>query len=221
TRPLTPQPWHPDYQNAGSRSSISNPLDLPEHRHEREQYSRSDLNLSVIDQDEHYNEKGNNKKGGKNNKNTDNDSNYESSLKKTRKTFFSRIRRTRVKKIASGDGILPGTGRVALFSNERLYLHWIHFGILQGSIALTLLSFGTGIPAYVGAAAILLALLTLIYATTLFHLRHLHMRAKRQDVDYHTKIVPTILCFGLIIFLTCISSNGQDQGPVTLNCGKT
>ncbi|KAF9346362.1 vacuolar transporter chaperone [Mortierella sp. AD094] len=202
TRSLTPQPWHPDYQRDGSRSSTPNPLDLPEHR--RGQYSGSEYDMSVIDlyDDNEKNEKSNNNKNNKsnhNNSNNINDNNNGTVLNKTRKNFLSRFRRLRVKKISSGDGKVGGTGRVAQFSNERLYLHWIRFGILQGSIAVTLLSFGEGIPAYVGVVGIILALLTLIYATTLYHLRHLYMITKRQDIDYQQKVIPTLICVGLIL----------------------
>ncbi|GJJ74023.1 hypothetical protein EMPS_06381 [Entomortierella parvispora] len=90
-------------------------------------------------------------------------------------------------------------GRLAQFSNERLYLHWIRFGVLQGSIAVLLLSFGIGVAAYVGCGALLLALLTLVYATTLYHKRHLYMVTKRQDVDYYARLIPTLLTLGLFI----------------------
>ncbi|KAF9092604.1 hypothetical protein BGX29_005252 [Mortierella sp. GBA35] len=90
-------------------------------------------------------------------------------------------------------------GKLAQFSNERLYLHWIRFGVLQGSIAVMLLSFGIGIAAWVGVGALILALLTLIYATTLYHKRHLYMVAKRRNVKYFARTIPTLLTFGLIV----------------------
>ncbi|KAF9152842.1 hypothetical protein BGX20_005054, partial [Mortierella sp. AD010] len=183
-RSITPQPWHPDYQQVASRSSTPNPLDLPEHRHG--QYSESVTDMSVIDLTDEKNEKGKNNNNKRNQVYGGNANNNDNPpvLNKTRKTFFSRFPRTRAKKISPGNGKVAGTGRIAQFSNERLYLHWIRFGILQGSIAVMLLSFGEGVPAYIGVAGIVLALLTLIYATTLFHLRHLYMITKRDDVDY-------------------------------------
>ncbi|KAF9993475.1 hypothetical protein BGZ79_001834 [Entomortierella chlamydospora] len=161
--------------------------------------------MSVIDLNDEKNEKSKNNNNNNNNKrsqvyggNVNNDDNAPV-LNKTRKTFFSRFPRTRAKKISPGNGKVAGTGRIAQFSNERLYLHWIRFGILQGSIAVTLLSFGDGVPAYIGVAGIVLALLTLIYATTLFHLRHLYMITKRDDVDYKQRVIPTMICIGLIL----------------------
>ncbi|KAG0009496.1 hypothetical protein BGZ80_002338 [Entomortierella chlamydospora] len=151
-RSITPQPWHPDYQQVGSRSSTPNPLDLPEHR--QGQYSASMTDMSVIDLNDEKNEKSKNNNNNNNKRsqvyggNVNNDDNAPV-LNKTRKTFFSRFPRTRAKKISPGNGKVAGTGRIAQFSNERLYLHWIRFGILQGSIAVTLLSFGDGVPAYI------------------------------------------------------------------------
>ncbi|ORZ20861.1 hypothetical protein BCR41DRAFT_350406 [Lobosporangium transversale] len=90
-------------------------------------------------------------------------------------------------------------GRLAQFNNERLYLHWIRLGVLQGGIAVTLLSFGLGVTSYVGVGALILALLTLIYATTLYHKRHLHLVHKRSDVKYFARTIPTFLTVGLIL----------------------
>ncbi|KAG0043979.1 hypothetical protein BGZ83_010793 [Gryganskiella cystojenkinii] len=94
---------------------------------------------------------------------------------------------------------MKGLGELAQFSNERLYLHWIRFGVLQGGIAVMLLSFGIGVAAYVGVGALLLTSMTLVYATTLYHKRHLYMRAKRQDVDYYARTTPTLLTLGLLV----------------------
>ncbi|KAG0307419.1 hypothetical protein BGZ98_000313 [Dissophora globulifera] len=93
-------------------------------------------------------------------------------------------------------------GRKTQFSNERLYLHWIRFGVLQGSIAVMLLSYGIGIASYVGVATLILAMSTLIYATTLYHKRHLYLSMKRKDVKYFARTVPTLLTIGLFIIYT-------------------
>ncbi|KAG0298523.1 hypothetical protein BGZ96_010569 [Linnemannia gamsii] len=92
---------------------------------------------------------------------------------------------------------IKGFGKLAQFSNERLYLHWIRFGVLQAGIAVLLLSFGIGIASWVGVGALVLSLLTLIYATQLFHKRHLYMIAKRKDVKFFARTIPTLLAFGL------------------------
>ncbi|KAF8941453.1 hypothetical protein BGZ58_008728 [Dissophora ornata] len=94
---------------------------------------------------------------------------------------------------------MKGMGRLAQFSNERLYLHWIRFGVLQGSIAVMLLSFGIGIASFVGVGALVLSLMTLIYGTTIYHKRHLYLVKKRQDVKYFARTVPTLLTMGLFV----------------------
>ncbi|KAG0019291.1 hypothetical protein BGZ81_009780 [Podila clonocystis] len=70
-----------------------------------------------------------------------------------------------------GDG---GNGdRKALFSNERTFVHWIKFGILLGSLGLTLCNFGVvgTLAFHVGAAVLLIAMSALGYAATSFHRR--------------------------------------------------
>ncbi|KAG0268140.1 hypothetical protein BGZ95_002593, partial [Linnemannia exigua] len=105
----------------------------------------------------------------------------------------------RPRKYHPEDYKIKGFGRVALFSNERLYLHWIRFGVLQASIGVMLLSFGIGVAAWVGVGTLILSLLTLIYGTQLFHKRHLFMVTKRKDVKYFARTIPTLLTFGLFI----------------------
>ncbi|KAF9932910.1 vacuolar transporter chaperone [Linnemannia zychae] len=115
-------------------------------------------------------------------------------LKKKRKNLMARIRSFR-----KPDPIykVKRTGRLAQFSNERLYLHWIRFGILQAGIAVTLLNFGNQVAGIIGVLSLILALLTLVYATTLYHLRHIYMITKRKDVVYFARRIPTLLCLGL------------------------
>ncbi|KAG0256874.1 hypothetical protein DFQ27_005439 [Actinomortierella ambigua] len=69
---------------------------------------------------------------------------------------------------SKGDGT-----RRALFSNERTFLHWIRFGILLGSLSLTLLNFGERdtLSYYVGTALLCTAMLALAYAASTFHYR--------------------------------------------------
>lgn len=147
------------------RDSTVNPLDLPEER------------LNDIDSDDRH------------------DKNGDSKVHKTRKSIFTRLRRSKTKV----EYKVSGTGRLAQFSNERLYLHWIRFGILQGMIAVTLLSYGNEVTSYVGVGAMVLTCMTLVYATTLYHLRHIHMVTKRKDVVYFAKTVPTMLCLALFL----------------------
>ncbi|ORZ04829.1 hypothetical protein BCR41DRAFT_362306, partial [Lobosporangium transversale] len=182
TRSLTPQPWHPDYNN---RDSTVNPLDLPEDRNRHRDDTDDDTESETDDHPKRGKSPGNS--NGSNEKNGP-------VLNKTRKNIFSRLRRSRTKVTYK----VTGTGRYAQFSNERLYLHWIRFGILQGTIAVTLLSFGNNIVTSIGVGALILALTTLIYGTTLYHLRHLYMITKRKDVVYYARTIPTLLCLGLI-----------------------
>ncbi|KAG0269762.1 hypothetical protein DFQ27_002178 [Actinomortierella ambigua] len=89
----------------------------------------------------------------------------------------------------------------ALFSNERTYLHWIKFGMLLGSMALTLLSFGdhksVGFP--VGMFLVLVAMATLAYATAMFHCRDQWMRLRRTDRLYYDRVGPSLLFAALFL----------------------
>ncbi|KAG0225318.1 hypothetical protein BGW42_004499 [Actinomortierella wolfii] len=88
----------------------------------------------------------------------------------------------------------------AQFSNERTYLHWITFGMLLGSMALTLLSFGDReIGNRIGLFLVLVAMATLVYATVLFHCRDQWMRQCRVDRQYYDRIGPTILFTALFV----------------------
>ncbi|KAF9429277.1 vacuolar transporter chaperone [Entomortierella beljakovae] len=204
SRTLTPQPWHPDYQS--SRSSTPNPLDLPEHRRrystdsEYNEFSEIDIGDRQTKKKTKSSKSRSSSINGNINNGNNNNNNNNNGQKPKRKSFFAKLSRTRAKKVSPGDGRVAGTGRLAQFSNERLYLHWIRFGIMQGIIATSLLNFGTNsVPAYIGVGAIIIALLTLVYSTTLFHLRHLYMVTKRPDVDYYVRFVPTLLCVALIL----------------------
>ncbi|KAG0282538.1 hypothetical protein BGZ96_000371 [Linnemannia gamsii] len=173
-RPMTPQLWHPDNDNNRRRS------------HE------SDSALDEVDdEDRHRNKEGALGEG---------DDDDQPKIRKKRKNLAARIRSWR-----KPDPIykVKGTGRLAQFSNERLFLHWIRFGILQGGIAVMLLNFGNEIAGMVGVVSLVLALLTLLYGTTLYHLRHIYMITKRPDVVYFSRRVPTLLCIALfLIYLT-------------------
>lgn len=87
----------------------------------------------------------------------------------------------------------------AFFSNERTYMHWIKFGLLLGSMALTLLSFGKSVGMQVGLFLVLVAMSTLVYATTIFHLRDRWMKQFRLDVLYYDRVGPSILFMALFI----------------------
>ncbi|KAG0215138.1 vacuolar transporter chaperone [Mortierella sp. GBA30] len=193
TRSITPQPWHPNYHHQDDRN---NPLDLPEER----------LHDIDLDDSRSLSKKRNSGDGG------------ERKPQKTRKNIFTRLRRSKTKI----EYEISGTGRMAQFSNERLYLHWIRFGILQGSIAVTLLSYGNEVTSFVGVGSMILTCLTLIYGTTLYHLRHLYMVTKRNDVVYFARVVPTALCVSLILLFSAnfiatlsIGEDARSRAPWT------
>ncbi|KAG0316162.1 hypothetical protein BGZ97_007324 [Linnemannia gamsii] len=72
---------------------------------------------------------------------------------------------------SGGDG--GNSDRKALFSNERTLVHWIKFGILLGTMALTLCNFGRigSLAFYIGSSILLVAMSTLGYAIMTFHYR--------------------------------------------------
>ncbi|KAF9307878.1 hypothetical protein BG003_011928 [Podila horticola] len=180
SRSITPQPWHPDYNRAGK-----NPLDLPE---QKKRMERIDDDSDGDDFEEKDND--------------DDDDNHrrrsypESGKTRNKPRFFSRMR-DRLRTKVPPEYKVTGTGKMAQFSNERLYLHWIKFGILQGGVAVMLLSYGIGIAEYIGVGALVMALLTLIYSTTLYHVRHLYMITKRKDAIYFERLIPSLLALGL------------------------
>ncbi|KAF9426700.1 vacuolar transporter chaperone [Podila epigama] len=184
-RSITPQPWHPGSNVRRQGNNLDLPEDNDKHRMERIDDSDGDEGDQAPKDDRRkvrYPDSGSGKT-------------------RIKPRFFSRMRdRLRVKLPA--DYKVTGTGRVAQFSNERLYLHWIRFGILQGGIAVTLLSYGIGIASYIGIGALLLALTTLIYSTALYHVRHLFMITKRPDAIYFERWIPTFLTLGLIALYT-------------------
>ncbi|KAF9900147.1 hypothetical protein EC991_007827 [Linnemannia zychae] len=87
----------------------------------------------------------------------------------------------------------------AFFSNERTYMHWIKFGLLLGSMALTLVSFGKSMGLQVGLFLVLVAMSTLVYATTIFHLRDRWMKQFRLDVLYYDRLGPSVLFIALFL----------------------
>ncbi|KAF9957361.1 hypothetical protein BGZ72_001904 [Mortierella alpina] len=85
------------------------------------------------------------------------------------------------------------------FSNERTYMHWIKFGLLLGSMALTLCSFGQEAGLGVGLFLVTVAMSTLVYATTIYHLRHRWMTRARFDVKYYDRVGPSVLFLALFM----------------------
>ncbi|KAF9107046.1 hypothetical protein BGX29_007552 [Mortierella sp. GBA35] len=107
------------------------------------------------------------------------------------------------------------------FSDERTFMHWIKFGMLLGSMALTLLSFGKSVGLQVGLFLVLVAMSMFVYATTVFHLRNRWMKQFRLDVVYYDRIGPSILFMALFVafatnvaltVLKLMSEDGSDDG---------
>ncbi|KAF9913174.1 hypothetical protein EC991_003634 [Linnemannia zychae] len=95
----------------------------------------------------------------------------------TGKAYTQRPKSKKFGKKAGGGGGKGGDGgnsdRKALFSNERTLVHWIKFGILLGTMALTLCNFGRigSLAFYIGSSLLLVAMTTLGYACLMFHYR--------------------------------------------------
>lgn len=86
------------------------------------------------------------------------------------------------------------------FAAERTFLSWLEFSILIGSIAATLLNFGSDYVTFASAWVFTsIAVICLIYSVVLYVWRVDKIR-KRRDVKriYYEKWGPTFLCLGLI-----------------------
>ncbi|KAF9916838.1 hypothetical protein BX616_002668 [Lobosporangium transversale] len=105
---------------------------------------------------------------------------------------------------------------LTLFSNERLFIHWIRAGMLLGGLAMMLLNFSDGsnihkgvdhtiaiqagkIGERVGVSLLVICLICLIYASTIFHWRHLGIVKDKSDGRYFDKVGPTLLTLALLI----------------------
>ncbi|KAG0250112.1 hypothetical protein DFQ27_009569, partial [Actinomortierella ambigua] len=194
---LTPQPWHPDYiaqvsnrkknknkkeyeEELKSNDSMDEDDDGNKHKHGREQV----IDFQAKDAEERRQAAKKKRK----------EMMFPQQVTVTKpKTLFKKAR-TKVVTIYN----ISKTGRLAQFSNERLYLHWMQLAMLQGSIAIMLLSFSTTLGKWIGVGAIVLALMTLVYSTTTFHVRHLYMVQKRKDVLFYERWAPTAIVLGLI-----------------------
>ncbi|KAF9583855.1 vacuolar transporter chaperone [Lunasporangiospora selenospora] len=92
--------------------------------------------------------------------------------------------------------------RKAKFSSERTLVHWIKAGMLLGSLAMTLLSFGENeVTPIIGLALFLVCVMLLIYANTVYHVRMEWLNMRREDVKYYDRIAPTLLTIVLVAVL--------------------
>ncbi|KAI0022984.1 SPX-domain-containing protein [Xylariomycetidae sp. FL0641] len=89
------------------------------------------------------------------------------------------------------------------FAAERTYLGWLEFSIYIGTIAVTLLNFGT-VPSKMSVAIsgvfTFLSIAALCYSTGIYLYRS-HGIRERRVIKYYDKYGPTILCVALLIGL--------------------
>lgn len=87
------------------------------------------------------------------------------------------------------------------FAAERTFLSWLEYSIYIGTIAATLLNFGSKptTMSFVAAGVFsLVAILSLIYSVVTYLYRSQAIRTRRA-IKYHDKYGPTILCAALFV----------------------
>lgn len=86
------------------------------------------------------------------------------------------------------------------FANERTFLKWLHFAVLLGTIATTLLNFihpDDTVGLVSAACFTATALLAIVYSAGMYTLRVIRLR-QRRAISYHDPYGPTVLCCALI-----------------------
>lgn len=87
------------------------------------------------------------------------------------------------------------------FAAERTFLSWLEFSIYIGTIAATLLNFGskpTAISFVAAGVFTLVAIFSLIYSVGIYLYRSQAIRMRRA-IKYHDKYGPTFLCAALFV----------------------
>ncbi|KAI2473677.1 SPX-domain-containing protein [Annulohypoxylon bovei var. microspora] len=86
------------------------------------------------------------------------------------------------------------------FAAERTYLSWLEFSIYIGTIAVTLLNFGTPtkISLLVSGLFTLLAIMSLCYSVGIYLYRSKGIR-ERRAIKYYDRMGPTVLCSALFV----------------------
>ncbi|KAL3417399.1 VTC domain-containing protein [Phlyctema vagabunda] len=87
------------------------------------------------------------------------------------------------------------------FAAERTFLSWLEFSIYIGTIAATLLNFGSKPSkiSFVAAGAFsIVAIMSLLYSVAIYLYRSNAIRA-RKAIKYHDKFGPTALCAALFV----------------------
>ncbi|GAB1310818.1 vacuolar transporter chaperone [Madurella fahalii] len=102
------------------------------------------------------------------------------------------------------------------FAAERTFLGWLEYSIYIGTIAVTLLNFGTkqgNTASFVAAGAFtLLAILSLCYAVVIYLYRSQAIRTRRV-ARYYDKWGPTLLCVALFVAVVLnFAFEGKNRG---------
>ncbi|KAG9242654.1 VTC domain-containing protein [Calycina marina] len=87
------------------------------------------------------------------------------------------------------------------FAAERTFLSWLEFSIYIGTIAATLLNFGSkpSRMSFIAAGSFsIVAILSLLYSVGIYLYRSQSIR-DRKAIRYHDKFGPTVLCVALFI----------------------
>ncbi|CAK7567449.1 MAG: vacuolar transporter chaperone [Sporothrix epigloea] len=88
------------------------------------------------------------------------------------------------------------------FAAERTFLGWLEYSIYIGTIAATLLNFGSkpnSISFVVATAFTLLAVLSLAYSVGIYFYRSKAIRTRRASAKFYDCYGPTVLCVALLI----------------------
>ncbi|CAK7220582.1 vacuolar transporter chaperone [Sporothrix curviconia] len=88
------------------------------------------------------------------------------------------------------------------FAAERTFLGWLEYSIYIGTIAATLLNFGSkpnSISFVVASVFTLLAVLSLAYSVGIYFYRSKAIRTRRASAQYYDRYGPSVLCGALVI----------------------
>ncbi|KAL2200065.1 VTC domain-containing protein [Corynascus similis CBS 632.67] len=102
------------------------------------------------------------------------------------------------------------------FAAERTFLGWLEYSIYIGTIAVTLLNFGTeqgNKASFVAAGAFtVLALLSLCYSVVIYLYRSKAIR-ERRVARYYDKVGPSVLCVALFVAVALnFAFEGRNRG---------
>ncbi|KAL1894738.1 vacuolar transporter chaperone [Sporothrix stenoceras] len=88
------------------------------------------------------------------------------------------------------------------FAAERTFLGWLEYSIYIGTIAATLLNFGSkpsSISFLVASIFTLLAVLSLAYSVGIYFYRSEAIRTRRASAQFYDRYGPTVLCGALVV----------------------